>query len=131
MSFKRMLAGRCEGGRYARATLLPRTCWHLLCIRVSFRRDTLADWIGGAFETTATVFQSFTAMRLIEMLENRKEALKVSEVAKILGFTPQHIYKMAKARLIPCFHVKGAVAYFGGSGNLGKGLSRGPKRAIG
>lgn len=50
-------------------------------------------------------------MRLIEILENRKEALKVSEVAKILGVTPQHIYKMAKAGLIPCFHVKGAVRF--------------------
>jgi excisionase family DNA binding protein len=50
-------------------------------------------------------------MRLIEILENRKEALKVSEVAKMLGVTPQHIYKMAKAGLIPCFHVKGAVRF--------------------
>jgi excisionase family DNA binding protein len=50
-------------------------------------------------------------MKLIELLENRKEALKVSEVAKMLGVTPQHIYKMAKAGLIPCFHVKGAVRF--------------------
>lgn len=50
-------------------------------------------------------------MRLIEILENRKEALKVSEVAKILGVTPQHIYKMAKAGLIPCFHVQGAIRF--------------------
>ena len=42
-------------------------------------------------------------MRLIEILENRKEALKVSEVAKMLGVTPQHIYKMATAGLIPVF----------------------------
>jgi len=45
------------------------------------------------------------------MLENRKEALKVSEVARILGVTPQHIYKMAKAGLIPHFHVRGAVRF--------------------
>lgn len=50
-------------------------------------------------------------MRLIEILERRTEALKVSEVAKMLGVTPQHIYKMAKAGLIPCFHVKGAVRF--------------------
>ena len=50
-------------------------------------------------------------MRLIEILENRKEALKVAEVAKMLGVTPQHIYKMAKAGLIPCFHVRGAVRF--------------------
>jgi hypothetical protein len=29
----------------------------------------------------------------------------------MLGVTPQHIYKMAKAGLIPCFHVKGAVRF--------------------
>ncbi len=50
-------------------------------------------------------------MKLIEILENRKEALKVAEVAKMLGVTPQHIYKMAKEGLIPCFHVKGAVRF--------------------
>ena len=52
------------------------------------------------------------AMKLIEMLEKRNEALKVSEVARILGVTPQHIYKMAAAGLIPCFHVKGAIRFW-------------------
>ena len=51
-------------------------------------------------------------MKLIEMLEKRNEALKVSEVARILGVTPQHIYKMASAGLIPCFHVKGAIRFW-------------------
>jgi excisionase family DNA binding protein len=51
-------------------------------------------------------------MKLIEMLEKRNEALKVSEVARILGVTPQHIYKMAAAGLIPCFHVKGAIRFW-------------------
>ena len=50
-------------------------------------------------------------MKLIEILENRKEAPKVAEVAKMLGGTPKHIYKMAKAGLIPCFHVKGAIRF--------------------
>lgn len=50
-------------------------------------------------------------MKLVEMLEKRNEALKVSEVARILGVTPQHIYKMTAAGLIPCFHVKGAIRF--------------------
>ena len=50
-------------------------------------------------------------MKLIDMLENRKEALKVSEVARMLGVTPQHIYKMASAGLIPHFHVQGAIRF--------------------
>ncbi len=51
-------------------------------------------------------------MKLVEMLEKRNEALKVSQVARILGVTPQHIYKMAAAGLIPCFHVKGAIRFW-------------------
>jgi excisionase family DNA binding protein len=56
-------------------------------------------------------FKNVMTMKLIEILENRKEALKVSEVAKMLGVTPQHIYKMAAAGLIPCFHVRGAIRF--------------------
>jgi excisionase family DNA binding protein len=51
-------------------------------------------------------------MKLIEMLEKRTEALKVAEVAKIMGVTPQHIYKMAAAGEIPCFRVRGAVRFW-------------------
>jgi excisionase family DNA binding protein len=51
-------------------------------------------------------------MKLIEMLDKRTEALKVAEVAKIMGVTPQHIYKMAAAGEIPCFRVKGAVRFW-------------------
>jgi excisionase family DNA binding protein len=50
-------------------------------------------------------------MKLIEMLENRKEALKVSEVAKMLGVSHQQIYKMAAAGTIPHFHVQGAIRF--------------------
>jgi excisionase family DNA binding protein len=48
-------------------------------------------------------------MKLIEILENRKEALKVSEVAKMLGVSHQQIYKMAAAGTIPHFHVQGSI----------------------
>lgn len=37
-------------------------------------------------------------MRLIEILENRKEALKVSEVAKILGVIKKEIEQSNQAR---------------------------------
>jgi excisionase family DNA binding protein len=50
-------------------------------------------------------------MKLIEMLENRKEALKVSEVAKILGVSQQQVYKMVAAGTIPHFHVQGAIRF--------------------
>lgn len=50
-------------------------------------------------------------MKLIEMLENRKEALKVSEVAKILGVSQQQVYKMVAAGAIPHFHVQGAIRF--------------------
>lgn len=44
-------------------------------------------------------------MKIIEILENRKEALRVSEVAKILGVSPQQVYKMVADGQIPHFHV--------------------------
>ena len=50
-------------------------------------------------------------MKLIEMLENRKEALKVSEVAKILGVSKQQVYKMVADGQIPYFHVRGAIRF--------------------
>ena len=34
-------------------------------------------------------------MRLVETLKSKTAALKVAEIAKLLGVTPQHIYKMA------------------------------------
>jgi excisionase family DNA binding protein len=57
------------------------------------------------------LFKSVTAMKLIEILENRKEALKVSEVAKMLGVSPQQIYKMVAAGTIPHFHVQGSIRF--------------------
>ena len=40
-------------------------------------------------------------MRLVETLKSKTVALKVAEIAKLLGVTPQHIYKMAARGTIP------------------------------
>ena len=50
-------------------------------------------------------------MRLAETLRSRTGALKVAEVAEVLGVTPQHIYKMAANGNIPSFRVSGAVRF--------------------
>jgi len=51
-------------------------------------------------------------MQIIEMLENRKNAVKVSELAKLLGVTPKHIYKTLAAGRIPgSFLVNRAVRF--------------------
>ena len=50
-------------------------------------------------------------MRLVETLKNRTNALKVSEVAELLGVTPQHIYKMAASGRVPSFRVSGSVRF--------------------
>ena len=50
-------------------------------------------------------------MRLVEALKSRTAALKVAEVAQLLGVTPQHIYKMAASGNIPSFRVSGAVRF--------------------
>lgn len=50
-------------------------------------------------------------MKLLERLEKRISALRVSEVAELLGVTPQHIYKMAARGDLPSFRVSGAVRF--------------------
>jgi predicted DNA-binding transcriptional regulator AlpA len=51
-------------------------------------------------------------MKIIETLENRKDALKVSELAKLLSVTPQHIYKTWAAGRIPgAFRVNRAIRF--------------------
>ena len=51
------------------------------------------------------------AMKLVETLKNRTGALKVGEVAKLVGVTPQHIYKMAASGSIPSFRISGSVRF--------------------
>ena len=50
-------------------------------------------------------------MKLVETLRSRTGALKVAEVAKLFGVTPQHIYKMAASGSIPSFRISGAVRF--------------------
>ncbi len=50
-------------------------------------------------------------MKLIETLKSRTEALKVAEVAKLFGVTPQHIYRMAANGGIPSFRISGSVRF--------------------
>jgi excisionase family DNA binding protein len=50
-------------------------------------------------------------MKLIEILENRKEALRVAEVAKMLGVSQQQIYKMVTAGRIPHFRIEGSIRF--------------------
>jgi excisionase family DNA binding protein len=51
------------------------------------------------------------SMRLVEVLENRKEVLKVPEVAKILGISTQQVYKIVAAGTIPHFRVQCAIRF--------------------
>jgi excisionase family DNA binding protein len=50
-------------------------------------------------------------MKLVETLKSRTGALKVAEVAKLFGVTPQHIYKMAASGNIPSFRISGSVRF--------------------
>jgi len=50
-------------------------------------------------------------MRLVETLKSRTKALKVQEVADLLGVTPQHIYRMAATGRIPSFRISGSVRF--------------------
>ncbi len=50
-------------------------------------------------------------MNLIEQLEARNGAMKVSELCELLGVDDKHIYRMAARGSLPCFHVGGAVRF--------------------
>jgi excisionase family DNA binding protein len=50
-------------------------------------------------------------MKLAETLKSRTGALRVAEVAKLFGVTPQHIYKMAASGRIPSFRISGSVRF--------------------
>jgi hypothetical protein len=51
-------------------------------------------------------------MQIIETLENRTGAVKVSELAKLLSVTPKHIYKTWAAGRIPgAFRVNRALRF--------------------
>jgi excisionase family DNA binding protein len=49
--------------------------------------------------------------RVIQTLESRECALKAGELAKLLGVTRQHIYKMAAGGILPSFRVGAAVRF--------------------
>lgn len=50
-------------------------------------------------------------MRIVEILEKRRQALRVSEVASLFCVTPQHIYKMAAAGSLPSLRIAGAIRF--------------------
>src|SRR5580698_3257532 len=55
---------------------------------------------------------SVTGMaKILQTLESKEHALKAGELAKLLGVTRQHIYKMAAANAIPSFRVGTAVRF--------------------
>lgn len=50
-------------------------------------------------------------MKLIEAVEAKNEALRVSDVARILGVSVQQVYKMAAKGQIPSFRVANAIRF--------------------
>jgi excisionase family DNA binding protein len=50
-------------------------------------------------------------MRLVEILESRRQALRVSEVAALFAVTNQRIYKMAAKGMIPSLRIAGAIRF--------------------
>ena len=51
-------------------------------------------------------------MYTLEKLAKRETVMTATEVAKILGVTPQHIYKLAALNIIPCFTVGRSVKFW-------------------
>lgn len=51
------------------------------------------------------VQQARDVMTLIQILESRREALTVQDVAELLGVSDKHIYKMVADGTLPAFYV--------------------------
>jgi excisionase family DNA binding protein len=51
-------------------------------------------------------------MRIVEILETRRQAMRVSEVANLFCVTPQHIYKMAANGHLPSLRIAGPATEF-------------------
>jgi len=51
-------------------------------------------------------------MNTLEKLAKRDDAMTVAEVAKILGVTAQHVYRLAALNKIPRFHVGAAIRFW-------------------
>lgn len=49
--------------------------------------------------------------KVIQLVESRDCALKAGELAKLLGVTRQHIYKMAANGAIPSFRIGASVRF--------------------
>jgi len=50
-------------------------------------------------------------MSLVEVVREKQEALRVRDLARLLGVSPQQIYKMAASGEIPSFKVANAVRF--------------------
>ena len=50
-------------------------------------------------------------MRIVEILETRRQAMRVSEVANLFCVNPQHIYKMAANGHLPSLRIAGAIRF--------------------
>jgi excisionase family DNA binding protein len=50
-------------------------------------------------------------VNLVEQLEARSGAMKVSELSQLLGVDDKHVYRMAARGRLPSFHVGGAVRF--------------------
>ena len=51
------------------------------------------------------------AGKIIRILEGKEHTLKAGEIAKLLGVTRQHIYKMAADGTIPSFQLGAAIRF--------------------
>ena len=50
-------------------------------------------------------------MTLIQMLESRREALKVKEIAELLGVSDKHIYEMVADGALPALHIGRSIRF--------------------
>jgi excisionase family DNA binding protein len=72
-------------------------------------RRTIGGWL--AFDAFSTQQTKGVLVKLIEVIEAKNEALRVRDIARILGVSAQQIYKMAARGQIPSFRVANAIRF--------------------
>jgi excisionase family DNA binding protein len=78
-------------------------------LRLEDYRRTIGRWL--AFDAFSTQQTKGVLVKLIDVIEAKNEALRVRDIARILGVSAQQIYKMAARGQIPSFRVANAIRF--------------------
>ena len=81
----------------------------VVCLSDELRAQSTAS--GGSAGVVVDASSAVVPHAVVEILEGRRQALRVGEVANLFSVTPQHIYKMAARWTLPSLRIAGAIRF--------------------